>query len=536
MNDVTRRDMEWVAAGWQFPHDLRELGLPGNGALCPAARRALEAIRDRGAVPGVLRDVLPLDAIASIMGIEARPYREMLEAAPHSHDDDQGPDWRALLTPRPCSVARLREREHLQFVPLADLPEGHGMGEMFDKTTGGGLAPGSLVGIGAAGTGAGKTALLMQALDGLALRSAIAADDPEATVPLTPVAIFSEMAADDLEVRTLGRLLDVSGTVFAAGRSARRWHKWAWVDDQFNRAATLMQPAGTYHRLAAWQRYTRAGSCAGPSFVRAAEAAVSTWVEEIAAQYPGREIVPVLAIDPVNSFLPLDGRSEVETLGELTALLDELADRRRWICAFTAETNKTSAVSAGNGNTGGTAAAVFRGTMQLLHRCDLALVLEAGEPDPDGVRPVTLTFDKNRTGRTGVTTAFRWHTRTGLRFVAETEEEHDGHRVADTSFPTPASLEALCALVERLQAANETVTKTKLRDHNKDIGVGTRDIPRLILAAIERKVLRRTGEKAKGGGEGRLATVPGWQEVLAWREVKATENRTGANPYEPVTT
>jgi hypothetical protein len=533
MGDVTRRDMEWVAAAWQFPHDLRELGLPLNGAVGAAARRAMAAIRDNGAVPGVLRDVLPIDAIASIMGIEARPYRELLEAAPHSHDDDQGPDWHALLTPRPCNVSRLREREHLQFVPLAELPEGHGMGEVFDESTGGGLAPGSLVGIGAAGTGAGKTALLMQILDGMALRSALAATDPEAAVPLTPVAIFSEMAADDLEVRTLGRLLDVPGTVFAAGRSARRWHKWAWVDDQFNRAAALMEPGATYHRIAAWQRYTRAGSCAGPSFVRAAEAAVAAWVEEIAARYPGREIVPVLAIDPVNSFLPLDGRSEVETLGELTALLDELADRRRWICAFTAETNKTSAVAAGNGNTGGTAAAVFRGTMQLLHRCDLALVLEAGDPDPDGVRPVTLTFDKNRSGRTGISTAFRWHTRTGLRFVPETKEEHDGHRVGDASFPTPESLAALCVLVERLQTANEKVTDTKLRGLYKDIGVVARDVPRLILAAIERKVLRRTGEKARGGGNGPLTTAPEWQETLAWRDVHAPKSepvQTGANP------
>jgi hypothetical protein len=84
VRDVTRRDMEWIAAAWQFPDDLRELGLPLNGAIGPAARRALGAILDKGAVPGVLRDVLSVDTVTSIMGIEARPYRELLEEAPHS--------------------------------------------------------------------------------------------------------------------------------------------------------------------------------------------------------------------------------------------------------------------------------------------------------------------------------------------------------------------------------------------------------------------------------------------------------------------
>lgn len=403
----------------------------------------------------------------------------------------------AVLAPRRCDVGKLRAREALQLVPLAELPEGHGMGEALDEITGGGIAPGSLVGIGAAGTGVGKTALLMQMLDGLALRSADAADDPDATAPLTPTVMISEMAEDDLEVRTLGRLLAIPGTVLAAGRSARRWHAHSWVQEQFNRAAALMGPGAPFARIAAWQRYVRTGRIAGPSLVRAAEVEVAAWLDDLSRAHPGREIVPVVAVDPINAVLPLDGRSEVETLGEMAALLDELADRRRWIVAFTADTNKVSA-SGGNG-TSATAAAVYRGTMQLLHRCDLALVLSPEASGPDGVRPCTLLVDKNRTGRSGAVVGYRWHTQHGLRFVPEDPADTAKRTRPREKVSPEEQINRLCAMIDKLTSAGQHATERKLRPYSAEIGTAQKDLPRLVADATLAGRVREVG-KVQGGG------------------------------------
>ncbi len=425
------------------------------------------------------------------------------------------------LAPRSCDPGRLREREHLQFVPLAELPEGHGLGDVFDEFTGGGIPPGSLVGVGAPGTGAGKTALLFQALDGLAMRSAATAEDPEATVPLTPVVILSEMAEEDLESRTLGRLLGAPGQIFLAGRSARRFHKWAWVERMFNEAEALMRPGGLFAKMVAWQRYERAGKLSGPTLLQLVESKVDCWLTDLERAYPGREIVPVVALDPINSFLSQDGRSEVETLGEMAAALDELADRRRpdrqrWIVAFTIETNKSAAIAAGNGTPNPSAAAVYRGTMQLLHRCDLALILTPEAPDPDGVRPVTLTLDKNRTGRSGVSTVYRWQTRTGLRFVPETIQEHASRgadRGTKSSAPTTKQVTALCELVERISAAQENATETRLRTQHRDIGCTYHAVVGLILHCKEKGLVRALDRKVRGGGTP-LTVIEGWRGKL----------------------
>jgi hypothetical protein len=81
----TWRDLAWIASALSHPEDLRELGLPLNGAVSLAGRRALEAIRELGAVQGVLRDPggMTVDAITQVMRIIDRgvlPYGEMLRA------------------------------------------------------------------------------------------------------------------------------------------------------------------------------------------------------------------------------------------------------------------------------------------------------------------------------------------------------------------------------------------------------------------------------------------------------------------------
>lgn len=403
------------------------------------------------------------------------------------------------LIARPCNPARLRERQELRFVSLADLPERHGWGEFMDKLTGGGLAPGSIVGLGAAGTGAGKSAFLMQLLDGLAMRSSFVAENPEATEPLTPIMLLSEMDPEDLEARTLGRLLDAPGNVFLAGRSAKRWHKWSWVDSHYDNAAALMAPAGLYSRLASWQRVARP-NIYGPALVECVEAAMLAWVAEIRGAHPGHEVVPIIAVDPINRFLATDGRSEVETLGEIAALLDRLADARKWVGLIPADTNKNAARDPSQAPN---AASVFRGTMQLLHACDLILVLEPGDSDPDGVRDYAVILDKNRYGRNGVGLNFRWHTRTGLRFIPETEEEWKARsgeanpRRRDDS----AQRGALVDKVAELAAAGVVVTRNGLRPHAAEIGVARDSIVALVDSAILHCELQEVPKPGRGGGK-----------------------------------
>jgi hypothetical protein len=457
----------------------------GNGV---SAAEALEAIGD---------DIVNTDSLLRVIARAGAPHEQAL-AAKWLRDLGIDPGQDRITAHRRCDVTRLRERENLQLVPLAEMPEGHGLGEALDEITGGGIAPGSLVGIGAAGTGVGKTALLMQALDGLALRSAVAADDPDATVPLTPTTIISEMAEDDLEVRTLGRLLGIPGTILAAGRSARRWHPHAWVQAQYDHAAALMQPGGTFARITAWQRYLRTGRLAGPSLLAAAETEIAAWADDLARANPGREIVPVLAVDPIDAILPLDGRSPVETLGEMAALLDELADRRRWIVAFTVDTNKASASGANGGNT--TAPAVFRGTMQLLHRCDLALVLSPEDPDPDGVRSCTLLVDKNRTGRSDAVVGYRWHTKHGLRFVPE-DPTDTAKRARARQRPSPEEqIDRLCRAITTIIAAGQEATERRLRAFSDDIGTTQRGLGTLVAKAQLAGRVREREKKPRGGG------------------------------------
>jgi hypothetical protein len=499
---------EWVA--------MREVYEPG---IFPqqlrAAAEAIVALRHDGAevnprsVSSVLERAGNVAAARAFQGViaQARVIGDgvaVLRLLAQAKGDEGGGAVSGLgMAERPCNVARLREREKLRFLPLGDLPEQHGWGDFMDKLTGGGIAPGSIVGVGAAGTGAGKTAFLMQLLDGLALRSALAAEDPDATAPLTPVLIASEMDREDLECRTLGRLLDVPGHVFAAGESAKRFHKWGWVEEQFNRAEQLMKPGGLFARLVKWQHVARP-SLTGPAMVRELEQHADEWVKRIRSAHPGREVIPVIAVDPINRFLPLDGRSEVDTLGEIASLLDELADRRRWVVLVSADTNKTAAKDPTDASAG---AAVFRGTMQLLHAFDLTLVLAADKPDPDGVAPYQVTIDKNRHGRSGVTLQFRWHTKTGLRFVAETEEEWK-KRSGESSKPRDEEARRrLLDTVATLTSQGVVVTRESLKGHAQKIGVAKNTISALVDVVVARQELAESTRTGRGGG--RMLTPTG---------------------------
>ena len=486
------------------------------------ARRARRA-KERGVALEVIRDLKARDL--RTLQAHGDPDQQARAALALRVRTEEGPGRRTTEGERTlAALARCRcrrapsatGREHLQFVPLAVLPQrGKVWATRWTSLHGRGAAPGSLplpwvppV------TGAGKTTQHMQMLDATRPEEQRHRRGPGSNPPdQAPVAIYSEMAEDDLEDRTLAnhparRNRPMCRTTSSRRVAARRRFdtEKAWVDDQFNRAAAAMAPGGAYHQITEWQRFTRAGKLAGPSLVRAIEADVSAWVDDLKRAHPGRDIVPIVAMDPIQSFLPVDaGRSEIETLGEMAAALDELADRRRWVVLITVETNKTSAVAAaGKEGTGGAAAAVFRGTMQLLHRLDVALVLDTGKEDPGGVCEATLTLDKNRAGPSSVSTAYRWQKRTGLRFVPETKEEHTKKVAAKRAAADPATqTDNLCRVILDLTdpTKNLYATEKKLRGRVEEIGTAEKKLPALLADAIKAGRIRQSeAKKGQGGG------------------------------------
>ncbi len=335
-------------------------------------------------------------------------------------------------TPRGLrTLERLREARTRRLLSIADLPERHGLVEVLDHLMGGGLKPGDFVCFSAAGAGLGKTALVMQLADGLALRSeAVARGELEG--PLTPMLVVSEMSEEDLDNRTLGRLLDVSGHVFAAGASAKRFHEPGAVEAWFEHAEAQLEEGAPFDRMRRWQHLSRPEP--GEWMIDQMAAKLAELVGAARARCPGREVWPVLVLDPLHRFQD-PKLSEVEGLNDLARQVDKWADAEGWIVLSTADTNKEAAKAAwGELATGAApnAASVMRGSYQLQHALDFLFTLapgpytEKGEPRRTG-----LWVGKNRRGRTDVGVELRWFAHEGLRFDSETPEEHDARARAE---------------------------------------------------------------------------------------------------------
>jgi len=331
---------------------------------------------------------------------------------------------RPMLARRVYTLADLEADRNQDLVPLAALPERHGWGADLDRQLGGGLGPGDVLAIGAGSAGAGKTALVMQLADGLALRSAAIAADTICG-PLTPTVLLSEMDPRALARRTLARLCGVPARIFRSGKAAERCRED--VAGAYALAARHLEPGGAFARMTTWQRTARP-VVRGGGMLELLEHEVQALRDELARVHPGREIWPVVVIDPLQRWQDPE-RSEVEALNELSEELDQLADTHGWIVLLTSDTNKTTAAAvSGKGTNGsrdrnadrsGASPDTFRGSYKLQHACDAVLAMTAAEAyDPASrTRDVFIEVLKNRNGPSNLPqekcARLRWHPASG---------------------------------------------------------------------------------------------------------------------------
>lgn len=349
-----------------------------------------------------------LAAIGEAMSAEDVEAREALEAAPTLAD-------RYDLTAFELDSSRT-------LISLANLPmwpggaedSGHGWGRALDGMLGGGVCPGYMLAVGAASAGAGKTAWIHQLADGLALRTLAQLEGAEARAePLTPVLFLSEMRADGLTWRSLARWTGKSASDFRAGASHHERDSVAAAareafDSEWGRSRSFI-------RL--WQ-----GNALGGELPEALARTVDAWKAELEAKH-GREVWPVVVIDPLQRFRKQGNTGEVEAVNELVAALGKRARADGWVVLLTSDTNKTSATGDGRDSSRTIleeGAAALRGTYQLTHEADAVIYLKREE---DG-RTVRAHVVKNRWGRLSDpkgnnSPAFMWDG-AAMRFEAET--------------------------------------------------------------------------------------------------------------------
>ena len=364
-----------------------------------------------------------------------------LEDAERERVEPPGEASSPFSAPRIYTLADLDADRRRELLSLANLPEGHGWGTTLDRLAGGGLGPGDVVAVGASTSGAGKTALVMGWADGLGLRSANLAETDRGG-PLTPMILLSEMHARALAWRTLARLVGAPAWFFRSGQAAFRW-KPEEAAAAYEKARAMLAPGGLFQRIAPWQRMARPES-RGVGVFDLVAVTVDAMRKEVVARHPGREVWPVVVIDPIQRWQ--DGSlPEVEALNQLSERLDELADAGGWVVFLTSDTNKTAAV--GREEKDRDPANLFRGSYKLFHSSDLVL---ASEPQPyvegEPTRRVRVGVAKNRNGGMG-SAWFTWELATG-RFTPVTAPEpgepvksapKNGSSSPEQPFPRPTN-------------------------------------------------------------------------------------------------
>ena len=368
---------------------------------------------------------------------------------------------------RKFSVEKLRKARDRDFLSLADMPLDHGLGVEFDRVIGGGLAPGDIIGLGAPGTGAGKTAFGLQIVDGLALRS-VAVAQGRAEGPLVFAVIVSELSAEALDCRSLGRAANVSPRILMAGRTAERlFATREEVDEAFAKAEALIEE-GPFAALSEWQ-YLMHPPDNRLDLIPQLIVVVNAARARLGQKY-GRDIQAVVFLDPVQRWNDPD-KPETDALSQLAEDLDAAANREGWIVLVTSDTNKSSATAesgphrrAPEDNLLG----VFRGSMKLLHVADQLWVLDGGERVADASRPrrATITVVKNRRGPAYVSVRFNWYAGRGVGFYPVKTETEPMAREPD--WPDGALIRSMYTTIEKYLPMRPDITATWLRDNHRD--------------------------------------------------------------------
>lgn len=315
-------------------------------------------------------------------------------------------------------AAELESDRTRTLVSLEDLPawlprheddkghtNGHGIGPELNRALGGGIAPGVIIGVGAAAAKSGKTAFIHQLADGLALRSARLLME-SVDGPLTPLVILSEMDGRSLTWRSLARWTGFHASHFRAGQSAAQWANY---DGTMWRVAEEALSVGL---LAEARKLTRIARGVGSGAELVAE--LAALVADLKREHPGREVWPIVMVDPIQRYAG-PGGSATEAMDDFASRLNDTARGEGWCVLLTSDATKATATGAArDGKTSAEeeGAAVFRGSYTLQHILDAAFYLRPAADRPerlDGVRELEAVTVFNRWGGGGLPALFDFH-------------------------------------------------------------------------------------------------------------------------------
>lgn len=286
------------------------------------------------------------------------------------------------------------ERRLLSLESLPSWPDGshqgHGWGRSVNrKILGGGLARGELVAVGAKKAAAGKSSFLLQLVAGLNLKTEELLTGG-GDGPLTPVILLSEMSPKKLLIRDASRWTGIDSRLLRAGRSAIQLQGNPEAIKSACREA-MRGPLGN-SRAHSFLVDRREAMSLGPVEV------IADMAKEAERRYggQGREVWPVVVIDPLQRFVD-KAKNSVEATNDLVERLQEATERYGWITIFTSDTNKASATDREKLGAG-----VFRGSYNILHLPDIALIIDSSSDDSDRPgRSLTVSCLKGRDGGEG---------------------------------------------------------------------------------------------------------------------------------------
>ncbi|HLT37053.1 MAG TPA: hypothetical protein VK034_12230 [Enhygromyxa sp.] len=218
---------------------------------------------------------------------------------------DLGAGDRLTRSPALEQLARAIASPGISLARLPGWPDagsaGQGLGALADQLIGE-LRPGDLVVLGGSERGVGRTSLLAQLGDGLALAHA-----PER--PPTPVLFVTDSAPTLWRARSLARYFDVDARIFVEAERARREPRTAELLDAFGR--------GEWASLDDRQRFVGREALASAERRSVTIAALRRWQAELGDQL-GRAVWPIVVVDPLEH---LGGREDpIDTLARLAEL------------------------------------------------------------------------------------------------------------------------------------------------------------------------------------------------------------------------
>lgn len=329
-----------------------------------------------------------------------------------------------------------REHAHAAGFGIIEADAGFGLGSYLNGMLGGGIGRGEIALVGAAGPGSGKTHLIGQLGEGLALRSAQTMSDCDrwaaTTRSLTPVLWLSELMPRSLLSRAIARWTGVDGNVFRQGRHWKGYVTRSGKSERidFREAQRIANAAiaqgGTLAGLSTWMRCLTLTAVGGPrDAIEEVKRSISAWEKELSAQAPsGFEILPIVIVDPIQRYQ--GDEDEIRGLNALIEGLSDAAQAEGFAVLSTSDTNKDSttggagkrAVNEREARERG--AKVLRGSNKLLHLADASLYIDRDwdAKPPVGFAEFELAINKNRNGSSAPPYArFRWHFETGRMFA-----------------------------------------------------------------------------------------------------------------------